>query len=84
MKEDCCYVYPYFSLINHVLVILSFTTLHRLTQLCFTTVILDSRQSFLYENHCEYYKKLASRLLSGPCFLHLLILIHTFSSAAGK
>ena len=35
------YVYPCVSLINQVFVICSFTILRRLTQLCFTWVILD-------------------------------------------
>ena len=35
-KEYCLYVYPCVSLMNQVLVIRSYTILHRLTQLCFT------------------------------------------------
>ena len=40
------YVYPCVSLINQVFVILSFTILHRLAQLCFMQVVFDSVDSW--------------------------------------
>ena len=44
-KEDCLKFIPVPSSINQVFVVHSFTTLHRLAQLCFMQVVLDSRNS---------------------------------------
>ena len=51
------YVYPCVSLINQVLVICSFTLLHRLVQLCFTWVILD------LEDSCKWIIASLNRLM---------------------
>ena len=48
------------------------------------TPLKDNTKSFPYENRCECYKKLASRLWPVLFILTYFFLTHTLSSYAGK